>query len=59
MYTVYSTADCWSHVVTITSVTNMLSFFIGVITPFPCVKIFCLYTGSIYCRSSLLLIELP
>ena len=32
--------------VTITSVTDMLSFFVGVITPFPCVRIFCIYTGK-------------
>lgn len=32
--------------ITITSVTDMLSFWIGVITPFPCVKIFCVYTGA-------------
>ena len=32
--------------ITITSVTDMLSFFVGVITPFPCVKIFCVYTGK-------------
>jgi len=32
--------------ITITSITDMLSFWIGVITPFPCVKIFCVYTGT-------------
>ena len=32
--------------ITITSITDMLSFWIGVITPFPCVKIFCVYTGA-------------
>ena len=32
--------------ITITSVTDMLSFFVGVITPFPCVRIFCIYTGK-------------
>ena len=32
--------------ITITSITDMLSFWIGVITPFPCVKIFCIYTGK-------------
>jgi len=32
--------------ITITSVTDMLSFFVGVITPFPCVRIFCVYTGA-------------
>eukprot|EP00095_Tigriopus_kingsejongensis_P010659 maker-scaffold627_size122700-snap-gene-0.37 protein:Tk10659 transcript:maker-scaffold627_size122700-snap-gene-0.37-mRNA-1 annotation:"hypothetical protein AaeL_AAEL001299" len=31
--------------ITITSLTDMLSFFVGIITPFPSVKIFCLYTG--------------
>ena len=37
--------------VTITSVTDCLSFFVGVITPFPCVRIFCIYTGK-YLSSS-------
>lgn len=32
--------------ITITSLTDMLSFWVGVITPFPCVKIFCVYTGA-------------
>ncbi len=32
--------------VTITSVTDMLSFWIGVITPFPSVQIFCVYCGT-------------
>lgn len=32
--------------ITITSITDMISFFIGAITPFPCVQIFCLYTGT-------------
>merc|ERR1719471_694902 len=32
--------------VTVTSLTNILSFYAGVITPFPCVRIFCLYTGT-------------
>ena len=39
---------CYSEAavsVTVTSVTNILSFFAGVITPFPCVRIFCIYTG--------------
>ena len=40
--------------ITITSVTDMLSFFVGVITPFPCVRIFCIYTGKI-CLGNLLL----
>ena len=33
--------------ITITSITDMLSFWIGIITPFPCVKIFCIYTGML------------
>ena len=33
--------------ITITSVTNMISFWIGVITPFPSVQIFCIYTGKL------------
>ncbi|XP_071540515.1 patched domain-containing protein 3-like isoform X2 [Panulirus ornatus] len=32
--------------ITITSLTDMISFFIGASTPFPCVQIFCLYTGT-------------
>lgn len=32
--------------ITITSLTDMISFFIGAITPFPCVQVFCLYTGT-------------
>jgi len=32
--------------ITITSITDMLSFWVGVITPFPCVQIFCVYTGT-------------
>ncbi|XP_069953395.1 patched domain-containing protein 3-like isoform X2 [Cherax quadricarinatus] len=32
--------------ITITSLTDMISFFVGAITPFPCVQIFCLYTGT-------------
>lgn len=31
--------------ITVTSATNFLSFMVGAITPFPCVRIFCLYTG--------------
>lgn len=36
--------------ITITSLTDMISFFIGAITPFPCVQIFCLYTGGFMYR---------
>ena len=32
--------------ITITSITDMISFYIGVITPFPSVQIFCIYTGK-------------
>ena len=32
--------------ITVTSVTDFLSFMAGVITPFPCVRIFCIYTGT-------------
>ena len=32
--------------ITITSLTNIISFFVGVITNIPCVRIFCLYTGN-------------
>jgi len=32
--------------ITVTSLTDFLSFMAGVITPFPCVRIFCLYTGT-------------
>ncbi|KAL7632548.1 UNVERIFIED_CONTAM: hypothetical protein RMT77_017115 [Armadillidium vulgare] len=32
--------------ITITSLTDMFSFFIGIITPFPSVQIFCIYTGT-------------
>ncbi|XP_069953397.1 patched domain-containing protein 3-like [Cherax quadricarinatus] len=32
--------------ITITSLTDMISFFVGAITPFPSVQIFCLYTGT-------------
>ena len=42
-------ATCYSDAavsITITSITDMLSFWIGVITPFPCVQIFCVYTGA-------------
>ncbi|KAB7502771.1 Patched domain-containing protein 4 [Armadillidium nasatum] len=34
--------------ITITSLTDMISFFIGVITPFPSVQIFCIYTVDFY-----------
>ena len=34
--------------ITITSLTNMLSFLIGSFTPFPAVYIFCIYTGMTY-----------
>ena len=42
-------AHCYSDAavsISITSITDMLSFWIGVITPFPCVQIFCVYTGA-------------
>ena len=42
-------ANCYREAgvsITITSVTDMLSFWIGIITPFPCVRIFCVYTGA-------------
>ena len=32
--------------ITVTSITDVLSFLAGVITPFPAVRIFCLYTGT-------------
>lgn len=31
--------------ITVTSITDFLSFMAGVLTPFPCVKIFCIYSG--------------
>ena len=34
--------------VTITSITDMLSFYIGILTPFPSVQIFCSYTGTFF-----------
>ncbi|XP_063378289.1 patched domain-containing protein 3 isoform X2 [Cydia fagiglandana] len=35
--------------ITITSVTDMLSFFIGIFSPFPSVQIFCMYSGLAVC----------
>jgi len=32
--------------ITITSITDMLSFWVGVTTPFPCVQIFSVYSGT-------------
>ena len=32
--------------ITITSITDCISFYIGAITPFPCVQVFCIYTGE-------------
>ena len=34
------------YTIQVTSLTDFLSFFAGVITPFPCVRIFCIYTGT-------------
>ena len=31
--------------ITVTSLTDFFSFILGVMTPFPCVRIFCIYTG--------------
>lgn len=31
--------------ITVTSLTDFLSFLVGALTPFPCVRIFCIYTG--------------
>ena len=31
--------------ITITSLTDMFSFWVGAVTPFPSVQIFCVYTG--------------
>lgn len=31
--------------ITITSITDMISFFIGILSPFPSVQIFCIYSG--------------
>ncbi|XP_040572287.1 patched domain-containing protein 3 isoform X2 [Lepeophtheirus salmonis] len=39
---------CYSEAavsITVTSLTDFFSFMAGVVTPFPCVRIFCLYTG--------------
>lgn len=33
--------------ITITSVTDMISFWIGIFSPFPSVTIFCIYSGNI------------
>ncbi|XP_046993292.1 patched domain-containing protein 3 [Schistocerca americana] len=35
--------------ITITSFTDMISFWIGIISPFPSVRIFCIYTGFAVC----------
>lgn len=35
--------------ITITSLTDMISFWIGIISPFPSVKIFCTYSGFAVC----------
>lgn len=35
--------------ITITSVTDVVSFFIGIISPFQSVRIFCIYSGSSPC----------
>lgn len=35
--------------ITITSFTDMLSFFIGIFSPFPSVQIFCMYSGLAVC----------
>lgn len=35
--------------ITITSVTDMISFWIGIISPFPSVRIFCTYSGFAVC----------
>jgi len=32
--------------ITITSLTDMLSFYVGLLTPIPSVQIFCLYAGT-------------
>ena len=44
--------------ITITSLTDMISFFIGIITPFPSVQIFCIYTG-IHCLYTNCAIKFP
>ncbi len=35
--------------ITITSVTDMVSFWIGILSPFPSVRIFCTYSGFAVC----------
>lgn len=35
--------------ITITSLTDMISFFLGIMSPFPSVQIFCLYSGLAVC----------
>lgn len=35
--------------ITITSLTDMVSFWIGIISPFPSVQIFCTYSGFAVC----------
>lgn len=35
--------------ITITSVTDMISFWLGIISPFPSVQIFCTYSGFAVC----------
>lgn len=34
--------------ITITSVTDVISFFIGIFNPFPSVRIFCIYSSKFY-----------
>ena len=44
--------------ITITSVTDVLSFWIGLTSTFPSVQIFCLYTGQSLVRPCLRVIDL-